>query len=618
MKQTMIEKIISVNLQRYVYTNETVWLKPDLVTARDFAGPNAVLTFEKEFPDEPLFDPNKILFTLDCGHDLKYTNNQDIIRKFAKKRDIKISEIDHGIGTHVLIESGLAYPGRIITGTDSHFGILGAVGALGIAVGDTQTAFAFKTGLLEYTIPETIKVNVIGRYNYPTSAKDLTLYIVKKIGAKGALGKVIEFSGETIDNLDIAGRITLASLGAEMSATTVLISPNKEVLDLTRQRSGIENLQAILPDDDANYSDIIEVDIDGLTPQVARPGDPRDVVPVSEIGDVKINQVLIGSCTNGNYEDIKSAAEILKGNKVKNDVRLYIVPAGYDSFKKLEKEGILKTLSEAGAVIYPPACAGCTSEQVGKLGKNTVAVDTGNRNFTDKQGPGKKYITSPETAAASAIAGKIVSAEKREISPNDILDIDSFITEKKSKISLEQEIEYSKPIEISGNAWVIGDGSEIFKHVDTDAIYHNSRLQVTDPNEMGQYTFEQFEKFEKRAELIKNVQNGDIVIAGENFGSGSSREHAVKCFISLGIAAIVGKSFAPIYKNNAETLGFPLIECPEIDCSFVSDGDRLTLNLEKGIITNETTNKKIKGKGLSKNYMLKYQAGGLFGLAKHL
>ncbi len=629
---TLIEKIISLNQGRLVKAGETVWLKPDAVTARDFAGPNAALKFDAEFPDEPVFDAERIYFTFDCGHDLEYTKNQDLLREFCTgKRIGNIYEIDHGIGTLSLIERQVALPGRIITGTDSHFGILGAVGALGLSLGDTQTAFALKTGLVEFTIPQSIKVIITGSIEYPVSAKDITLKVVSTLGAKGALGKAIEFTGESVIAMNTPSRITLASMGAEMSAVTVLMTPNAQQMAQFEAKAG-RKLKALIADDDAEYSDIFEIDVSDLKPLVSLPGDPRDVVAVDEVRGTRINQALIGSCTNSTYEDIKRVATLLSEHTVHPSVRAFIVPGTIETMQRIAQEGILQRLLDAGFIVYPPSCAGCTSEQVGKLGQNTVAIDTGNRNFAEKQGPGVKYLASPETVIASAIAGHITDPIGQGIQCPDtslwemkgsaleadhVLKIDHLDTAVQP--SLQVDIPFEKPSLLRGRVWLIGDGERLFDDVDTDAIYHNLRLQETDPAKMGQYTFERFTRYPRYGEFARLCKPGDIVIAGDNFGAGSSREHAVKCFMSLGVGAIVARSFAPIYLGNAEALGFPLIINRQVGYDKLNDGDIITLDLNTGCISNQAKGIELKdGVGLSENFMLKYQAGGLFSLARRI
>ena len=408
MPKTLVEKILEARAGEDVSPGKIVWIEIDVRSARDFGGANVVKNFKKYYPGENLDDNNKTYFTFDCNvpaNTIPYANNQQICRNFSKEHSVKLYDVDAGIGSHVIIEEGMGYPGSTVVGTDSHLNIMGAVGAFGQGMGDQDIAFVFKTGKTWFEVPASIVVNVHGNLPEPCSAKDLTLAIIGKLGTKSALGKAIEFRGPAIEKLTLAGRITLASMATEMGAIIGLIVPNKEVLD------HFGKTDTLLPDSDAHYEEIIDIDISDLKPKIAKPPRPDNVVDVAELAGVEIHSVFIGSCTNGTYEDIVTVADLVKGKKVKPGIVATLVPATMKTWKRLLKEGHINTLIDAGFVISNPGCGGCASGQIGMTGEGQVHVSTSNRNFAGKQGAGLTHLASPETAAASAILGRIATKE---------------------------------------------------------------------------------------------------------------------------------------------------------------------------------------------------------------
>ena len=397
-----------------------VWIEIDLRTARDFGGANVVKNFQKYYPNENVHDDTKTFFTFDCvvpANNIPYANNQQFCRLFAREQGIKVFDCDRGIGSHVDIEEGLALPGAVVVGTDSHLNILGAIGAFGQGMGDQDIAFAFKAGKTWFEVPETMKIVIKGQLPTNTTAKDLTLFVLRKLGSKGALGKAMEFYGEAIDSLKLAGRITLASMATEMGGIIGLIPPNQEIIDYCNERSARNNgnkVEPVYADEDAEYCETIEIDITDLKPQIAQPPKPDNVANVDEISGTPIDSAFIGSCTNGTYEDIAAAARLLKGRKIKEGIMATVVPGTKEVYGKLLHEGMIQTLFEGGVMVTSPGCGGCASGQVGMTGENEVKISSSNRNFPGKQGAGSTYLASPETAMASAILGKIVTATDLE------------------------------------------------------------------------------------------------------------------------------------------------------------------------------------------------------------
>ncbi|WP_455141368.1 3-isopropylmalate dehydratase large subunit [Candidatus Hodarchaeum mangrovi] len=413
MSKTIIEKILTDHTSDNVAPSQIIWLNIDVRSARDFGGANVVKNLEEHYPKESkIADPEKTFFTFDCvvpANNLGYAENQQITRMFARKYlDRKnLYDVDAGIGSHVMIEKGIATPNSTVVGTDSHLNILGAIGAFGQGMGDQDIAFTFKTGKTWFEVPESMKITITGEPAPNSYAKDITLGILEQIGSKGALGRSIEFYGSTIDSLKLAGRITLASMVTEMGGIIGLIVPNNEVINYCRER-GNKEFKVQNADADCEYSQKLTLDFSDLEPRIALPPSPSNVKPVSEVTGVKIDSVVIASCTNGRYEDFEIVAKILRGKKIHRDVMMKIVPATQEVYGQLLEAGLIKIFYEAGAIISNPGCGGCASGQIGMTGAGEVQISTGNRNFAGKQGKGDTYLTSPATAAASAIKGEIV------------------------------------------------------------------------------------------------------------------------------------------------------------------------------------------------------------------
>ena len=398
MKQTIIEKIISNHCGKEVKAGEIVWMNLDYRTARDFGGANVVKHFEKHFAPEAVADRKKTFFTFDCNvpaNTIPYANNQQICRVFAQNQNLRVFDVDAGIGSHVMIEEGMVLPGGTLVGTDSHLNIFGSVGAFGQGMGDQDIAFAFRYGFTWFEVPPTMRIILNGKIKYPATAKDVVLAVLGRIGSKGALGRSIEFSGNVVESLDLSGRITVSSMVTEMGGIIGFITPNEDILSSLKLLSGKYTLQPVHPDKGADYMETIEMDLSSLEPLAAAPPKPDNIKKVRDLKNVKVDSVFIGSCTNGRLEDFKIVSNVLRGHKVKSGVMLKIVPATKKVFAEMLKRRMVEELFEAGAIVSNPGCGGCASGQIGMTGKGEVQVSTSNRNFRGKQGDGETYLASP-------------------------------------------------------------------------------------------------------------------------------------------------------------------------------------------------------------------------------
>lgn len=418
MGKTSIVKIMERASGRTVQVGDRVWCKVDLASARDFGGANCVLQFEKEMGKEArVWDPDKVAYTFDLqapSHSEKVSNNQKIIREFAKRQGIKyLFDINHGIGQHVMLEAGLIKPGDVVLGTDSHMNLLGAVGAFATGVGNSDVAAAYVNGTSWFRVPETMRIEVTGKFSKGVTMRDLLTRIVGDLGAGGMDFLAVEFTGETIEHATLADRITLCSMVTEMSGKVPLIMPNGEVLEWLVNRAGEEvreRVAALTADADAEYCKVLHYDVSELEPLASCPDAPDNVKPVRDVAGTHVDQVHIGSCSNGRYEDIKDAYDVLMaaGGKVHPSTRVIITPSTTEVQLECVKNGLVQAFLEAGIVFTNPTCALCTAEHYGALPSGDVGVATNNRNFIGKVGKGSHtYLMSPMSAMATAVCGEI-------------------------------------------------------------------------------------------------------------------------------------------------------------------------------------------------------------------
>jgi 3-isopropylmalate/(R)-2-methylmalate dehydratase large subunit len=577
MGMTITEKIIASHSKyETVKPGDIIDITIDARAARDFGGANVV----KNLSDFGLTveDPGRTLFTFDCnptGSDQKYAVNQHICRQFARNNDIRVYDINAGIGTHLLIEEGYVWPGATAVSTDSHANILGAVGAFGQGMGDMDIAAAWNSGRVWFKVPGSVKLNLKGAMPEGVSAKDVILNLLRIYGANTLLGYSIELYGEAADRMTLDERITIASMATEMGAIIILFPPTEEIIDYCRARAR-SPFEPVYADPDAFYEISADINVSTFVPMVARPGEPHDTVGVKELPVTRIDSAFIGSCTNGRMEDMRATADILRGRKVAPGVVLKIVPATDAIWKQCLDEGLIDVFKQAGALVSNAGCAGCAAGQVGQNGKGEVTVSTGNRNFPGKQGQGSVFLASPAVVASSSLAGYITTPDAI---PAIAMEFARSAGQPVTRAVKPLMTAAQKPTVITGRVWLIDRDN-----IDTDMIFHNRYLAITDISEMGQYTFDNLEGYK---DFAKKAQPGDIIVAGKNFGSGSSRQQAVDCFVSLGIQAVIARSFGAIYERNAINAAFPVLTYDSFEKIDLSDGDIITINLLTGDAVND-------------------------------
>lgn len=604
MGMTLIEKILANHSEEStVKPGDIVDIEIDIRAARDFGGANVVKNIQEY--NLRIADPQKTFFTFDCnptGSDQKYAVNQQICRLFARDNGIKVYDINVGIGTHTLIEQGLAYSGITAVTTDSHANILGAVGAFGQGMGDKDIAAAIHKGKVWFKVPKSVKINLNGKRPEGIYAKDIVLGLLNLFGANSLLGYSVEIYGREVDKLTLDERITISSMATEMGCIIILFTPNDAIMEYSKFRNG-KNIDLVKADNDAHYEEVFDLNLNDFVPRVSLPGEPHNTVPLSDLKGVKIDSAFIGSCTNGRMDDFRIVASILKGKKVAPDVVFKLVPATDEIWNECLKEGLINIFKEAGAMVSNAGCAGCAAGQVGQNGEGEVSISTGNRNFPGKQGKGEVYLASPATVAASAIAGCIVPHDQIPELPVKFGKENIKVKEVETMLCSTSKIIH-KPKKIEGRVWYIP-----IDNIDTDMIFHNRYLSITDSSEMGQYTFDNLEGYE---DFAKKAKPGDIIIVHKNFGSGSSRQQAVDCFKELGIQAILAESYGAIYERNAINAAFPIMTCNAILELNLANGDLLRLDLETGKITNISKDISVQGERFSEVQLEIYQNGGLF------
>ncbi|MBE3519143.1 MAG: 3-isopropylmalate dehydratase large subunit [Firmicutes bacterium] len=431
MGMTITEKILAAHAGKdKVRPGEIVQVRPDLLMTNDISGPIAVDVFKSMGADR-VFDPEKVVIVLDHftpNKDVKAAKSSTKMREFARSQGI-VHFYDAGFGIEhvVLPELGLIKPGDLVIGGDSHTVTYGALGAFATGVGSTDLAGAMALGEIWLKVPETIRFEFKGKPSRWVGGKDFILLAIGRIGVSGALYCAMEFGGEAIADLGMDGRFTMCNMAIEAGAKSGIVEPDEKTLAWLAEYgccrgtqggpgSGISSrtLDWLRSDRDCTYKSVIAFDVTDLEPQVAVPHLPSNVKPVSQLRDVKIHQVVIGSCTNGRISDLRAAAEILKGRKVSKWVRTLIIPGSQAVYKQALKEGLIDVFVDSGAVVAAPTCGPCFGGYLGILDEGERCVSTTNRNFVGRMGHEKSevYLAGPYVAAASAVAGRIAHPEE--------------------------------------------------------------------------------------------------------------------------------------------------------------------------------------------------------------
>ena len=417
MGKTLTEKVLGRKAGREVKAGDVVSVSPDYVLSHDNSA--AIIQEFRKLGVKKVKAPGKIVIVLDHivpAADEKYAQNHKTIREFVAEQGIaNFFDITAGICHQVLPEQGFALPGSVIVGSDSHTPSYGALGAFAAGIGRTETACTWATDEIWLRVPETMRIDLAGRLRPGVFAKDLSLKLIGDHGAEMANYKAVEFAGPAASDFSVGARLTLANMSAEMGAKNGYFMPDAKALKWLEGRAR-EPFVAVSSDRDARYESVLAYDLDGLEPQIACPHTVDNVKPVAAVAGKPVNQVLIGTCTNGRLEDLEAAAAIFKGRKIHRSVRVLVVPASWEVYREALDSGALAVLVEAGCVILNSGCGPCLGAHEGLMAAGEVCLSTSNRNFQGRMGhrDSEIYLASPATAAATAVTGVIT--DPREFS----------------------------------------------------------------------------------------------------------------------------------------------------------------------------------------------------------
>jgi homoaconitate hydratase family protein/3-isopropylmalate dehydratase small subunit len=556
MKKTFVEKIFGAK------TASIVFKKPDIILSHDNTA-SIFNTFRKMGGDN-VGDPEQLLIVLDHNAppaSAKIANQYQSIRDIIKDQGIKKFH-DAGKGICHQIMAEYAKPAMVIVGSDSHTCTAGAFNAFAAGIDRTETAGLWQQGETWFRVPESLKVTLTGKLNKGVYAKDISLWIIGMIGSSGADYMSIEYHGEGVKSLTIDQRMTLANLASEMGAKNAVF-PNDEVL---KEWMG-EEMEGVWADEGASYAKEIEIDLGQIFPLVAAPHHVDNVKAVSEVAGTKLDEALVGTCTNGRLEDLRIVAEILDGKYLPEGFQMVIVPASQKIYRQAMKEGIIEILMEAGANVLASSCGPCLGTGQGIPADNYKVISTANRNFKGRMGNKESfvYLASPATVAYSALAGKIV--DPRGIESNDKFP---YQVEKASTVTIDENDNRR-----FDGIWNYTDVNDL----NTDQMFAGNltySVLSSDPEGILPHLFKGFD-----VNFTHRAQKDDIIFAGSNFGCGSSREHPAVGLANIGVKAVICKSVNRIFYRSSVNQGLPIILLPEAVDAY-KPGDEVYVSLTDG------------------------------------
>jgi homoaconitate hydratase family protein/3-isopropylmalate dehydratase small subunit len=557
-KLTFAEKILKAKAGTIVFA------RPDIILSHDNSS-SIYSTFKKMGGEMPA-DPDTLLITLDHNApptNAKLANDYQVIRNMVELFGIKKFH-DVGDGICHQIMSNYARPGMIIVGSDSHTSTAGAFNALAAGIDRTETAGLWKQGETWFRVPETIKITLNGKLRENVFAKDLALWIIGMIGSSGADYMSIEYHSEGVKTLSVADRMVLCNLASEMGAKNAVF-PADEVLETWL---GVK-VKGTWADAGASYLKEIEIDLGEIFPVVAAPHHVDNVKAVSEVEGTKIQQALIGTCTNGRLDDLRQAAAVLRGKKLPKYMQMQIIPASKEIYMQAMKEGLIGVFIEAGANVLSSSCGPCLGTGQGIPADGINVISTANRNFKGRMGNNLAniYLASPATVAWSALKGEIT--DPRGSHPDDKFP---FHAPQSSTVDIKEgEDRYQNSV------WNYAD----VDNLNTDQMFAGNltyNVQSSDPEKIMPHLFKGFDN-----SFAERVKTDDIIMAGANFGCGSSREHPAVGLAFAGIKAVICKSVNRIFYRSSVNQGLPILLVPEAVDAY-KPGNKVTVDFERGII----------------------------------
>ena len=637
MGKSLTRKILEEHLVvgEYVPGNE-IGIKIDQTLTQDATGTMAYLQFEamglKQVKTElsvSYVDHNTIQVGFENADDHKY------LQTVAAKYGIVYSKAGNGICHQVHLER-FGKPGKTLLGSDSHTPTGGGIGMIAIGAGGLDVAVAMGGGEFYLTCPKVYKINLKGRLQPWVSAKDVVLKLLEIFTVKGNVGVVMEYAGPGVENLTVPERATITNMGAEMGVTTSIFPSDEETRKFLKAQGRESDWVELKADDDAEYDRVVDLDLSELEPLAAAPHSPGNIVRVSDMEGLQVDQVMLGSCTNSSYKEIATAAKIMKGRKVHPDVSFGVAPGSRQVLQMAARDGYVSDLIDSGARLLEAACGFCIGNS--QSPKSTgVSLRTSNRNFEGRSGTAdaRVYLVSPEVAAVSAITGKLTDPRKtgfeypRVSMPTQFLIDDSMFifpqdTDRNTEVLRGPNIgtppvNDRMPESIRGNV-----GIKVGDKITTDHIMPaGARLKYrSNVPKYSEYVFEPIDPtFPKRAMEAKKNRLHTVVVAGESYGQGSSREHAALCPMYLGVKAIIAKSVERIHAANLVNFGIISLSFRNLaDYEKIEQGDEIEIpeikkklqNNEPVILVNKTKNLKIElGYNLSQRQKDILYEGGL-------
>lgn len=607
--KTAFQKIIEKHLERLLPGGSMV-LQVDMFFGHEITTPNAIMDMHERGLNI-VINPNRVKLMTDHVYPPKDTASaiqSKIIRLFSEEHAIEY--LREGVCHAMIPEKGWIFPGQIVVMSDSHTCTLSAFGPFAAGVGTTELEAAIMTGYWTCPSQKVIRVNFVGKLPANVFAKDLILELIKRIGVKGATNCVIEFGGSVIKNISMDARMTISNMSVECGATSGMMPIDRKTIKYlwpallkkygknANPEQVLRDLQRFNSDLDAEYDRIIEINVSDMVPVTTVGFLPENVVSVSSIGGTKVDQVFIGSCTNGRFEDLVIAASVFQqmGGKVPNNVCCIIIPATDYVYDRALDLGLIKIFRKAGCVVCNSSCGPCLGMSCGVQPPKGVCASTSNRNFENRMGKGAMvHLVSPATAAITALTGVITEpsvaiceqalkylkkANSSHIEAVKLTDWEDKPFKTPDFISIAAGIKESQRPDFSGKAFYLPQ-----KNVDTDQIIPAESLNITDKKELGKHCLESVPMSEKDRVKFSEAR---IIVADENFGSGSSREHAPWALANAGagIKCVIAPSFARIFENNMFANGYIAITLPKeiIDLLLKEKPEEISVDWENGIV----------------------------------
>jgi aconitate hydratase len=618
MGKNIVQKIFDAHrVSGEIKEGKLIGLKVDQIYTQDATGTMAWLEFEAIGIDRVKV-PLAVSYV---DHNMLQSNfmNADdhlFLQTAAAKFGAYFSKPGNGICHQVHLER-FASPGKIALGTDSHTPTGGGMGMIAIGVGGLEAATVMAGADFEINMPKVVLVKLIGKLQRPwVTAMDVILTLLKMLTVKGGVGKILEYGGEGVKDLNVTERATITNMGAELGATTSIFPSDEKTLSFLKAQGRERDWIELKADEDAEYSEIIELDLSSIEPMIAQPHSPDNVVAIREIAGKKINQVCIGSCTNSSYQAMKAVASILRGKTIPEWVNLLINPGSKQVYEMLSREGLIADMISAGARILEASCGPCIG-MGGAPGSGHVSIRSYNRNFHGRSGTKDAfvYLTNPIACAVMAVKGEIIDPRDAGIKIDEIKEPEKFLINDNLIIPPKadtkdvriikgpniKDVPVKEPFKKNIKAEVL---LKLGNNITTDDIMPaGSKVLPFRSNipAISEFVFENIDRtFSKRAMEAKE-SGGGIIVGGENYGQGSSREHAAIAPMYLGLQAVIAKSFARIHRANLINFGvLPLLFKSESDYDKIEQGDRLLIN---DIIGSIKGDQNFKVENLTKGYV---------------